>query len=103
MTFTQYHFTSWPDYGVPEYGTPLMILRKKVMANWRKGSPPILVHCSAGVGRTGTFIAIDLALEQAKTEGLVDIAGIVNRLREQRMQMVQSEVCSLFTGELLHV
>ena len=70
-----------------------MILHKKVMARWRRGDPPILVHCSAGVGRTGTFITIDLALEQAKKEGVVDIAGIVNRLRQQRMQMVQTVVC----------
>ena len=69
-----------------------MILHKKATADWRRGGPPILVHCSAGVGRTGTFITIDLALEQAEKEGLVDITGIVNRLREQRMQMVQSVV-----------
>ena len=53
---------------------------------------PILVHYSAGVGRTGTFIAVDIALEQAFKEGVVDIAGIINRLREQRMQMVQTAV-----------
>ena len=53
------------------------------------------MHCSAGVGRTGTFITIDLALEQAQKEGVVDIAGIVNRLREQRMQMVQTEVSGI--------
>ena len=93
MNVTQYHFTSWPDHGVPEYGTPLMVLHKKATAGWRRGGPPILVHCSAGVGRTGTFITIDLAMEQAENEQIVDIAGIVNRLREQRMQMVQSVVC----------
>ena len=68
------------------------------MAGWRRGDPPILVHCSAGVGRTGTFITIDLALEQAKKEGVVDIAGIVNRLRQQRMQMVQTVVCIQHNG-----
>ena len=50
------------------------------------------MHCSAGVGRTGTFIAIDMAIEQANKEGLIDIPGIVNRLRQQRMKMVQTEV-----------
>jgi protein tyrosine phosphatase len=89
---TQYHLTSWPDHGVPDYATPLMILHKQVMNRWSSlpRGPPILVHCSAGVGRTGTFIAIDLALEQAKKENVVDIAGIVNRLRQQRMKMVQT-------------
>ena len=78
-----------------------MTLRKKVMENWNRSGGPILVHCSAGVGRTGTFITIDLALEQAKTEGVVDIPGIVNRLREQRMQMVQTVVCTLVYWSLL--
>ena len=50
------------------------------------------MHCSAGVGCTGTFISLDMALEQADKEGLVDIAGIVNRLRQQRMKMVQTSV-----------
>ena len=91
-TLTQYHLTSWPDHGVPDYATPLMSLHKQVMATWSPSKGPILVHCSAGVGRTGTFIAIDIALEQAKREGVVDIAGIVNRLRQQRMKMVQTLV-----------
>ena len=69
-----------------------MILHKRVMNNWSPSKGPILVHCSAGVGRTGTFIAIDLALEQARKEGVVDIAGIVNRLRQQKMKMVQTLV-----------
>ena len=69
-----------------------MSLHKQVTANWSPSIGPILVHCSAGVGRTGTFIAVDIALEQAKKEGVVDIAGIVNRLRQQRMKMVQTLV-----------
>ena len=93
MEVTQYHFTAWSDHGVPESTAPILALHKTVMADWRKDGGPILVHCSAGVGRTGTFITIDLALDQARKERKVDIAGIVNRLREQRMQMVQTEVC----------
>ncbi|XP_019857616.1 PREDICTED: receptor-type tyrosine-protein phosphatase kappa-like [Amphimedon queenslandica] len=91
-TLTQYHLTSWPDHGVPDHATPLMSLHKQVMATWSPSKGPILVHCSAGVGRTGTFIALDIALEQAKRERVVDIAGIVNRLRQQRMKMVQTLV-----------
>ena len=67
-----------------------MTLHKRVMSSSAKG--PILVHCSAGVGRTGTFITLDIALEQAKTNDLVDVAGIISRLREQRYKMVQSLV-----------
>ena len=69
-----------------------MTLHKQITNTWSSSKGPILVHCSAGVGRTGTFIAVDIALEQASKEGLVDIAGIINRLREQRMEMVQTVV-----------
>ena len=69
-----------------------MTLHKQSTNNWSPSKGPILVHCSAGVGRTGTFIAVDLALEQARKERVVDIAGIVNRLRQQRMKMVQTLV-----------
>ena len=88
-TLTQYHLNSWPDHGVP---TSLTSLHKESKKSWSPSKGPILVHCSTGVGRTGTFIAIDIALEQAKREGVVDIAGIVNRLRQQRMKMVQTLV-----------
>ena len=79
-TLTQYHLTSWPDHGVPDYATPLMKLHRQSTKSWSPSKGPILVHCSAGVGRTGTFIAVDIALEQAKKEGVVDIAGIVDTL-----------------------
>ena len=69
-----------------------MTLNRRVMNSWRKDKGPIIVHCSAGVGRTGAFIAIDIALEQAKRENMVDIAGIVTRIRQQRMEMVQTDV-----------
>ena len=91
-TLTQYHLTSWPDHGVPDYATPLMKLHRQSTKSWCPSKGPILVHCSAGVGRTGTFIAVDIGLEQAKKEGVVDIAGIVNGLRQQRMNMVQTLV-----------
>ena len=92
LPITQYQFMSWPDHGIPEHATPLMTLHQRVMVEWRNVGGPVLVHCSAGVGRTGTFIAMDIALEQAKRKGEVDIAGIVNRLRQQRMRMIQTDV-----------
>ena len=67
------------------------------MNTWSPSQGPILVHCSSGIGRTGTFITIDIALEQAKREGLVDFAGIVNRLRQQRMKMVRSLVRTIIS------
>ena len=74
-----------------------MTLSRRVTNLWYKQKGPIVVHCSAGVGRTGSYIAIDIALEQANKEGIVDIPGIINRLRQQRMNMVQTDVSTEMT------
>lgn len=88
-----FHFTTWPDSGVPQ--TPETLVRF-VVAFRTRVSPeqnPIIVHCSAGVGRTGTFIAVDTiaqTLHKVRLSGLVDILGVVCQLRKQRMCMVQT-------------
>ena len=89
---THFHYTKWPDHGVPVSPSPLMKFRTLVTTRLHETSGPLLVHCSAGVGRTGTFIAADMALEQAKKENKVDIDAIVTKLRQQRMKMVQNQV-----------
>ncbi|KAI0218665.1 hypothetical protein LSAT2_029625, partial [Lamellibrachia satsuma] len=86
----QFHFTSWPDKGTPEYAYPLLAFHRKVHGFDSEKRGPFVVHCSAGVGRTGTFIAIDILIEQAKAEGKVDVFQCVNLLRTQRMNMVQT-------------
>ena len=55
----------------------------------------LCISCSAGVGRTGTFIAVDSVLEQIKNENIVDIAGVINKMRQQRMMMVQTVVSAM--------
>nr|XP_020765701.1 receptor-type tyrosine-protein phosphatase C isoform X1 [Odocoileus virginianus texanus]XP_020765702.1 receptor-type tyrosine-protein phosphatase C isoform X1 [Odocoileus virginianus texanus]XP_020765703.1 receptor-type tyrosine-protein phosphatase C isoform X1 [Odocoileus virginianus texanus] len=88
---THIQFTSWPDHGVPEEPHLLLKLRRRVNAFSNFFSGPIVVHCSAGVGRTGTYIGIDAMLEGLEAENKVDVYGYVVKLRRQRCLMVQVE------------
>ncbi|XP_060088332.1 receptor-type tyrosine-protein phosphatase C [Heteronotia binoei] len=88
---THIQFTSWPDHGVPDDPHLLLKLRRRVNVLSNFFSGPIVVHCSAGVGRTGTYIGIDAMLEGLETEGRVDVYGYVVKLRRQRCLMVQVE------------
>ncbi|KAM5300783.1 receptor-type tyrosine-protein phosphatase C isoform 2-T2 [Glossophaga mutica] len=88
---THIQFTSWPDHGVPEDPHLLLKLRRRVNAFSNFFSGPIVVHCSAGVGRTGTYIGIDATLEGLEAESKADVYGCVVRLRRQRCLMVQVE------------
>ena len=129
LKVTQFHFTSWPDHGVPEYAGPILNYLCRIKAQMKFSRGPTLVHCrsarvksgmlvrvsalkvcvlfgspyyssssipsppcSAGVGRTGTLLTIDMALEQAALENMVDIPSIVTKMRRQRMKMVQNTV-----------
>ncbi|XP_054878869.1 receptor-type tyrosine-protein phosphatase alpha isoform X2 [Poeciliopsis prolifica] len=98
---TQFHFTSWPDFGVPF--TPIGMLKflKKVKNCNPTYAGPIVVHCSAGVGRTGTFIVIDAMLDMMTTERKVDVFGFVTRIRAQRSQMVQTDMQYVFIFQAL--
>ncbi|GFO40630.1 receptor-type tyrosine-protein phosphatase zeta [Plakobranchus ocellatus] len=69
-TLTQFHFTAWPDKSVPDSPWGLVDFQQKVLAS--PGSGPLLVHCSAGVGRTGTFIALCHLLQEAEATGKMD-------------------------------
>ncbi|NP_001239382.1 receptor-type tyrosine-protein phosphatase S isoform 2 precursor [Mus musculus] len=86
-----FQFTAWPDHGVPEYPTPFLAFLRRVKTCNPPDAGPIVVHCSAGVGRTGCFIVIDAMLERIKTEKTVDVYGHVTLMRSQRNYMVQTE------------
>ncbi|MEQ2210351.1 hypothetical protein XENOCAPTIV_012257 [Xenoophorus captivus] len=88
----QFHFTSWPDHGVPCYATGLLGFIRQVKFLNPPDAGPIAVHCSAGAGRTGCFIAVDIMLDMAENEGVVDIFNCIRELRSQRVNMVQTEV-----------
>uniref|UniRef100_A0A4W3I7K0 Receptor-type tyrosine-protein phosphatase C n=1 Tax=Callorhinchus milii TaxID=7868 RepID=A0A4W3I7K0_CALMI len=88
---THIQFISWPDHGVPEDPQLLLKLRRRVNAFSNFFSGPIIVHCSAGVGRTGSYIGIDAMMQGLEAEGHVDIYGYIVGLRRQRCLMVQVE------------
>jgi len=109
---TQYHFKKWPDHGVLEEASILVNFMKSLHIEYEKLSNksqenidyefvgsrgqcgPLVVHCSAGVGRTGTIIAIDMILDKIRWYGLdteIDVFKTVQKIREHRMDMVQSK------------
>ncbi|XP_036023480.1 receptor-type tyrosine-protein phosphatase H [Onychomys torridus] len=102
-TVRQFHYLAWPDHGVPYSPEPLLAFQK-VLRQWvdrtMDGGPPI-VHCSAGVGRTGTLIALDVLLRQLECEGLVGPFSFVKKMRESRPLMVQSEAQYVFLHQCI--
>ncbi|XP_036072639.1 receptor-type tyrosine-protein phosphatase delta isoform X21 [Oryzias melastigma] len=97
----QFQFTAWPDHGVPEHPTPFLAFLRRVKACNPPDAGPMVVHCSAGVGRTGCFIVIDAMLERNKHEKTVDIYGHVTLMRAQRNYMVQTEDQYVFIHDAL--
>ena len=93
MPVTQFHYTAWLDHGVPD--NLMSVIR--FIRHVRKLFPasqdqPLLVHCSAGVGRTGTFITLDMMMQQMRAEDTLSVCQCVRNLRTQRMKMVQTLV-----------
>ncbi|XP_030436434.1 receptor-type tyrosine-protein phosphatase-like N isoform X2 [Gopherus evgoodei] len=91
-TLTQFHFLSWPADGIPTTTRPLLDFRRKVNKCYRGRSCPVIVHCSDGAGRTGTYILIDMVLNRmAKGVKEIDIAATLEHVRDQRPGMVQTK------------
>ncbi|XP_062862794.1 protein tyrosine phosphatase receptor type Eb [Trichomycterus rosablanca] len=100
-SITQLHFTSWPDFGVPLSPIGMLKFLKKVKTVNPAHAGPIIVHCSAGVGRTGTFIVIDAMMNMMHAEGRVDVFASVSRIRNQRCQLVQTDMQYSFIYQAL--
>lgn len=91
-TVTQFHFLSWPENGVPHSTKALLEFRRKVNKSYRGRSCPIVVHCSDGAGRTGTYCLIDMVLNRmAKGAKEIDIAATLEHIRDQRPGMVATK------------
>ncbi|XP_053398988.1 receptor-type tyrosine-protein phosphatase alpha-like [Mercenaria mercenaria] len=95
----QFHFKSWPDKDVPDSTWCLVNFWRAVDTNAPSKAGPIVVHCSAGVGRTGTFIALDNLVNQARKEGSVRPLQTVQTLRRQRVNMVQTREQYVYVHE----
>lgn len=87
----QFQFTAWPDHGVPNHPTPFLMFLRRIKKTNPADAGPMVVLCSAGVGRTGCFIVIDSMIERIKSESTVDIYSHVTCLRAQRNYIVQTE------------
>ncbi|XP_062576946.1 receptor-type tyrosine-protein phosphatase kappa-like [Saccostrea cucullata] len=87
---TQFHFTTWSDNSVPEDLASLICFRNLVRNGLTTSDGPIVVHCSAGIGRTGTFIALDYMLDEGTVDNYVDVKSYVASLRQQRAKCVQT-------------
>ncbi|XP_072318757.1 protein tyrosine phosphatase receptor type Db isoform X8 [Eucyclogobius newberryi] len=96
-----FQFTAWPDHGVPEHPTPFLAFLRRIKACNPPDAGPMVVHCSAGVGRTGCFIVIDAMTERIKHEKTMDIYGHVTLMRSQRNYMVQTEDQYIFIHDAL--
>ena len=101
---SHFQFTAWPDYGVPLTGKEVIHLISVVRTQQREATqhiinaggsedqcPPVLVHCSAGIGRSGTYCTLDYCMDQIKDTGKVNIMGTVRKLRSQRACSIQTE------------
>merc|ERR1712198_498975 len=106
-TVTQFHFLSWPDGSIPSSTKAILEFRRKVNKSYRGRSAPICVHCSDGVGRSGTYVLIDMVLNRMmKGSKEIDIAATLEHIRDQRSGMVQTrpqfEFCLMAVAEEVH-
>uniref|UniRef100_A0A3Q0RAY5 Tyrosine-protein phosphatase non-receptor type n=1 Tax=Amphilophus citrinellus TaxID=61819 RepID=A0A3Q0RAY5_AMPCI len=89
-----FHYTTWPDFGVPESPASFLNFLFKVRESGSLGSEhgPSVVHCSAGIGRSGTFALVDtcLVLMDKRKNPSVDIQKVLLGMREYRMGLIQT-------------
>lgn len=103
-THYHFHFTDWAERSIPLNGVGLLDMMKCITrVQQQTGNGPIVVHCSDGSGRTGTFCAINIALERVKLDGSVDMFQTVRRLRSQRPLMVQTAEQYKFCYEMIRL
>ncbi|TPP60267.1 putative receptor protein tyrosine phosphatase [Fasciola gigantica] len=96
-----YQYTDWRDFDVPPSPLPVLKFVEASISHWSLDKGPIIVHCSAGVGRTGTYICIESLIRQLQAEHVVSIRGFLEHIRQQRMKLVQTEQQYAFIHDAL--
>eukprot|EP00039_Didymoeca_costata_P012490 m.180278 g.180278 ORF g.180278 m.180278 type:complete len:1544 (-) comp15495_c0_seq6:2437-7068(-) len=97
----QYAFCKWPDHGVPRSTQQLIKFHAAVSEKRREVGGIVIVHCSAGVGRTGTFIALDWLIDVIRKGSTpINIMALLRAMRECRNYMVQSIEQFIFVHKL---
>ncbi|XP_056413215.1 receptor-type tyrosine-protein phosphatase U isoform X2 [Hyla sarda] len=97
----QFHFLSWPEHGVPFHATGLLAFIRRVKSSTPPDAGPVVVHCSSGAGRTGCYIVLDVMLDMAECEGVVDIYNCVKTLCSRRINMVQTQEQYVFIHDAI--
>ncbi|CAI2326039.1 unnamed protein product [Caenorhabditis sp. 36 PRJEB53466] len=96
FTVTHFQHIEWPDHSVPrEYDGNIFILKQI-----RKSLEAIVVHCSAGVGRTGTFVYAEVAYQTLANNGCMDPAAVLRQVRDSRAMAIEKEI-QLAYGNML--
>nr|XP_026696169.1 receptor-type tyrosine-protein phosphatase epsilon-like isoform X2 [Ciona intestinalis] len=97
-----FHYIAWPDHGVPLITSSIIQMQKNVNAKANsENAAPIIVHCSAGAGRTGAYIGFDILLDEMKSRNRVNVYRTVLNMRKQRMDMVQNMKQYIFIHKLI--
>ena len=89
---SHFQYEGWPDTGVPSSATSIIGFIRRVRSEHRQDGPPMVVHCSSGVGRSGVFIILDCMLERLKEKDSVNVCECFGDMRRQRSFTVETLV-----------
>ncbi|KAL5486487.1 hypothetical protein EMCRGX_G018974 [Ephydatia muelleri] len=102
LQVAHYQYTSWPDDEVPQFATSFLnFVRRVQKVHDKSKGVPLLVHCSTGVGRTGTFIALDTLLDRMRSETSISVFEVVKDMRRRRVLLIQTQAQYVFIHDAL--